>query len=209
MIKICVAPLSHFGQGRKKRQSSHTLARQKSRPKPKKREQRVCTLLTPPPPTTSSTMPRTPLGPISANRTPKKELTLSERAIVYRASRSGEKTASIASRENLKKSTIRGIIKRYPTQPQGISKPRSGRPLKLSERNKRFIIHVAKGEPAIEYGELISRYAEGCSKSTVYRALKEYGLVNWLAQKRLLLSEAIVRKRLAWCKAREHWTEKQ
>jgi len=92
-----------------------TLARQKSRPKPKKRKQRVCTLPTPLPPTTSSIMPRTPLGPISANRTLKKELTLSERAIVYKTSRSKEKTISIISRENLKKSIIKGIIKRYLT----------------------------------------------------------------------------------------------
>jgi len=92
---------------------SDTLARQKSRPKPKKREQGVCTLLTPPPPTTSSIIPRTPLSPISANRTPKKELTLSERAIVYKMSRLREKTASIISRENLKKFIIKSIIKRY------------------------------------------------------------------------------------------------
>jgi len=58
-------------------------------------------------------MPRTPLGPISANRTLKKELILFERAIVYGASRLKEKTASIVSRENLKKSIIKSIIKRY------------------------------------------------------------------------------------------------
>jgi len=58
-------------------------------------------------------MPRTPLSPISANKTLKKELTSFERAIVYGASRSREKTASITSYENLKKSIIKGIIKRY------------------------------------------------------------------------------------------------
>jgi len=58
-------------------------------------------------------MLRTPLGPISANKTPKKELTSFKRAIVYKASYSGEKIASITSRENLKKSIIKGIIKRY------------------------------------------------------------------------------------------------
>jgi len=58
-------------------------------------------------------MPRTPLGPISVNKTLKKELTLSEKAIVYRVSRSREKTALIISRENLKKFIIKGIIKRY------------------------------------------------------------------------------------------------
>jgi len=90
-----------------------TLARQKSRPKPKKREQRVCTLLTPLPPTTSNIIPRTPLGPISVNRTPKKELILSEKAIIYKTSYLKEKTISIIFYENLKKSIIKSIIKRY------------------------------------------------------------------------------------------------
>jgi len=58
-------------------------------------------------------MPRTPLGPIFANRTPKKELILFKRAIVYKASRLKEKTTSIISCKNLKKSIIKGIIKRY------------------------------------------------------------------------------------------------
>jgi len=58
-------------------------------------------------------MPRTPLRPISANRIFKKEFILSERAIIYRASRLKEKTASITFYENLKKSIIKGIIKRY------------------------------------------------------------------------------------------------
>jgi len=58
-------------------------------------------------------MPCTPLSLISANKTFKKELILFKRVIIYKASRSGEKTASIASRENLKKSIIKGIIKRY------------------------------------------------------------------------------------------------
>jgi len=62
-------------------------------------------------------MPRTPLGPISANKTPKKELTLFERAIIYRTSRLKEKTVLIISRENLKKSIIKSIIKYYPIQP--------------------------------------------------------------------------------------------
>jgi len=58
-------------------------------------------------------MPRTPLSPISVNRTLKKELILSKKVIIYRASRLKEKTASIISRENLKKFIIKGIIKRY------------------------------------------------------------------------------------------------
>ena len=92
---------------------AYTLARQKSRPKRKKREQRVYTLLTLLPPITSSIIIYIPLGLISANRTPKKEFTLSEKAIVYKVSYLREKTASIASSENLKKSIIRGIIKYY------------------------------------------------------------------------------------------------
>jgi len=58
-------------------------------------------------------MPRTPLSPISINKILKKELILFKRAIIYKASRLKEKIASIISRENLKKSIIKGIIKRY------------------------------------------------------------------------------------------------
>jgi len=58
-------------------------------------------------------MPRTPLGPISANKTLKKELTSFKREIIYGASRLKEKTASIISYENLKKFIIKGIIKYY------------------------------------------------------------------------------------------------
>jgi len=58
-------------------------------------------------------MPRTPLGLISANRTLKKELTSFKKAIIYKTSRLRKKTASIISRENLKKFIIKSIIKRY------------------------------------------------------------------------------------------------
>ncbi len=89
-----------------------TLARQKSRPKPKKREQRVYILLTLLPPITSSTIIRTPLGPLSANKT-FKEFILSEKAIIYKVFYLRKKTVSIAFYKNLKKSIIRSIIKYY------------------------------------------------------------------------------------------------
>jgi len=123
-------------------------------------------------------MARTPLAPISGNRTLEKEFNSSERSIVFGASRSGEKPITIARREKLKTSSVATIIRRYLTRPQGVSKARSGRPFKLSDRNKKSIIRVVKGELTIEYGELISQYEFKYSKFTVYRTLKEYGFVN-------------------------------
>ena len=36
--------------------------------------------------------------------------------------------------------------------------------------------------------------------------LEPTGIRNWRARRRPALTEAIVKKRYNWCKAREHWT---
>ena len=41
------------------------------------------------------------------------------------------------------------------------------------------------------------------------RILRAYGLTNWLAKKRPLLTPEVAAKRLAWCKEREHWSYEQ
>ena len=48
-----------------------------------------------------------------------------------------------------------------------------------------------------------------CSRSTLYRTLKDYGLTNWLAKKRPLLTPEVAKKRLEWCLLRREWNSKQ
>jgi len=142
-------------------------------------------------------MQRTPLGPISGNRPRGPDLTPKQRGIIIRAASAGKKKAWISNRYKIPFSTIKSTLKQAALQPDGYSKPYTGRPPKFTERDQRHLIRVARVEPTIEYGDLIQRCDLKCLKSTVYRALKEYGLTNWLAQKRPLLSEDVARKRLA------------
>jgi len=151
-------------------------------------------------------MPRTPLKPISGNSSRRKELTPYERGLIVGRSSGGASTAEIRKEFLVPESTIRSTISMAPHLNHGVSKPRSGRPMACSVRKQRHIIRTARAKPDITYEELIEQTGANCSKSTVYRILKEYGLTNWLAKKRPLLREEDAAKRLAWAKERKDWT---
>ena len=90
-----------------------------------------------------------------------------------------------------------------------VSQPRTGRPNLLTIRDHRHLIRTVRLNPRIKYRELLEKTGLSCSKSTAYRALKAYGLTNWLAKKRPLLTPEVAALRLAWCKEREAWTKDQ
>lgn len=93
------------------------------------------------------------------------------------------------------------------TRVKSVSLSRSGRPEKLTDRQKRQILRIIRKEPAIKYKLLIAALSFETSRSTIYRYLKSEGITNWVARRRLLLTKAVLGKRLAWCKARAHWEE--
>jgi len=96
-----------------------------------------------------------------------------------------------------------------PTRPEGEIPNRTGRPTIVTERAQRHIICTARLNPKITYEELKKATSLSYSRSTLYRILKEYGLTNWLAKKRPLLTPDVAAKRLAWCLERQHWTVEQ
>ena len=150
-------------------------------------------------------MPRTPLGPISSNRPRGPELTPYKRGIINRAVQYGATPKVIAEQERIPESTIRWIISRASQRHNGVSKPRSGYPTIVTDRARRHIIHIARMNPRITYEDLKKESGHSYSKATAYRILKEYGLTNWLAKKRPLLTEEVAAKRLTWCLERKHW----
>lgn len=123
-------------------------------------------------------MPRTPLKPISGNSSRRKELTPYERGLIVGRSSGGASTAEIRKEFLVPESTIRSTISQAPHLDHGVSKPRSGRPRACSVRRQRHIIRAARAKPEITYQELIEQTGANCSKSTVYRILKEYGLTE-------------------------------
>ena len=65
----------------------------------------------------------------------------------------------------------------------GHAAPRSGRPKKLSTRDERHILRIVRRDPKITYKELIRRSGVAVSDDTIYRLLKEEGIINWIAKK--------------------------
>ncbi len=151
-------------------------------------------------------MPRAPLGSIDPNLLNRKELSPYQRGILVGRVSEGATTADIQKEFSLPESTIRTTITRASNRRNGASNPRSGRPKACSIREQRHIIRTARVNPRITYLDLIQTTGVNCSRTTVYRILKDYGLTNWLAKKRPLLREEDVALRLAWAKERKDWT---
>ena len=174
-------------------------------PRQKKARFRVLMSSTTLPSTTIITMLRTPLGPISSNRRRGPELTPYKRGIINGAYRHGCTPTYIVSAENTPLNTVKKTILHASQHPNGITKPRCGRPLATTLGDRRLIIRIARANPRITYEDLKKETLLDISHKTFYRVLKEYGLTNWLAKQRPLLTPEVAVKRLAWCRVRLSW----
>ena len=154
-------------------------------------------------------MLRASLTPISGNRPRNTELTPYQRGMIVGAQALGHTPTEIGKTLNFSKSTVQSTIQKHSIRNDGVSKSRSGRPEVLSERDRRYIIKHARINPRITYAQTKLEVGLGCSRTTIYRALKLYGLTNWVAKKRPLLTPEVAKKRLDWCLLRREWTFEQ
>ena len=160
---------------------------------------------TPPSCNTSTAMLRTPLATISGNRPRNKELSPFQRGILVGQAAQGHSYGRIAKATKLHRNTVRMAVINASLQQNGVSRPRSGRPPLITERDKRHIIRIARVNPRATYPELKEKTGHNFCRSTIYRILQEYGLTNWLAKERPLLTEEVAAKRLTWCRERRNW----
>jgi transposase len=100
----------------------------------------------------------------------------------------GVKVAALKEEFRCRKTAIYDTINRWKNHKTLHSLPRSGRPRVLSCRKKRILYRIAQKSPTIEYKKLMggvglttpsNTYNNIPYYSTIYRALKENGLVNW------------------------------
>ena len=150
-------------------------------------------------------MIRTPLAPISGNRLKGPDLQPSERGFLLRLNAGGSTPSKIFYAYRVSESTTRSTITLASQRVNQVLQPRTGRPKLLSIRDYRYLIRIVRVDPRIKYRELLEKTGLLYLKSTVYRAMKEYGLTNWLLKKRPLLTLEVVALRLAWCQVREAW----
>jgi transposase len=151
-------------------------------------------------------MLRVSLDQISNNHVRKTEFILYQREIIVKAHVIDIDLDRIHKLTNLPDFTIRITLKKVVERDDDEIKSRSGRSVILSERDKRHLIQIARINSRISYTDLKDQIDLTCSRTIIYRALKNYELVNWLTAKRLLLTFEMIRKRYEWCLIHKDWT---
>lgn len=142
-------------------------------------------------------LPRTPLTPISGNRRRGPELTPYQRGVIAGQLQAGLGPRQIEKKFGTPESTVRSTQEVAFIRYHGESLPRPGQPKKLSERDRRKLIRITRREPKITYAALKRAAGLDCCYRTLQNELRAYGLLNWRAKKRPLLTPDVAAKRLA------------
>ena len=150
-------------------------------------------------------MERTPLATIFDNRIYNTELNSFQRGLIVGAKMMGYGATDIGTALNIPRTTAKTTIEKHGHSNNGVVKPRSGRPHLFADRDRRSLIRLVRKNPKMTYAQISRELDVVCSRKTVYREIKAYGLTNWLAKKRPLLTEEVAQKRCSWCLARRDW----
>ena len=90
----------------------------------------------------------------------------------------GHAPAETAKILNVPRTTVYYTLQKHPERNNEKSKSRSGRPGIFSDRDRRRTIKFAQINPRITYAQLRTEAGVQCSRYTLYRTLKDYGLTN-------------------------------
>jgi hypothetical protein len=148
-----------------------------------------------------------PLAQIPHNRHRGQHLTPIQRDIILGAHSQGATRTNLAAASELSWNMGDNTIKNASSRANGIYSPRSGLSNVMAKREERILVRIACENPFWSYHRLLAEFPFIISKATAMRHLKAYGLVNWRAKERQLLSQKTADIRLAWCKAHVDWTE--
>jgi len=107
---------------------------------------------------------------------------------------------ALFAKEDVNPKSVFPIIKRYQNQNKGQSKPRSGRPRKLTKRDIRLILRLVNTNPFIPNKQLVRNAGLNCLVRTLSRELVRRGIQHEHALKRPKLSTKHARKRLIFTK---------
>lgn len=115
---------------------------------------------------------------------------------------SGVSAKAIAAKFDLTPSAVYNVHYRYKHQQSAKSRPRSGRPPRLDERDKRHIFRLIEEDPFIKNADLLRQAGLPCCVATLTAFLKKEGIQHVKALRRPKLTPAVALKRLEF--ARRH-----
>lgn len=130
----------------------------------------------------------------------KKEYSIAQRNRIITARRYGISVAQIAADEGVTPRAVYGIVQRYTDQDEGKSRPRSGRPPALSERDKRAISREITRDPFISNRDLHHLTGLQCSIDTLITYLRSKGIMHTHALTRPKLTPLHAENRLKFAR---------
>lgn len=92
--------------------------------------------------------------------------------------------------------TIRTTIYREHHRVDNKTKPRSGRPRKITEEERDHLLDLTTSNPHIKYKDLVNEVDAEVSKRTVRRLFQEMRIRNWQRRQQPLLKPEHAQKRL-------------
>ncbi len=134
-----------------------------------------------------------------------------ERAIILGKVLAKRPYQEIEAQHNCSKDFLIDIQKKWNETGTVKDRRRSGRPPKTTEREDRHMELTVARHPKTNATHMAQRLVPGfCKKSvsrwTVARRLRARGFKAYVAKRKPLLSEANIKKRLAWAKVHADWT---
>ncbi|KAK6299391.1 hypothetical protein J4Q44_G00309010 [Coregonus suidteri] len=141
------------------------------------------------------------------------ELSDFQRGTVIGCHLSNKSVRKISALLKLPRSTVSAVIVKWKRLGATTAQPRSGRPHKVTERDRRVLKRVARKNRLSSVATLTTEFqttsGSNVSTITVSRALHEMGFHGRAATYKPKVTMSNVKRRLEWCKALHHWTLEQ
>jgi transposase len=126
---------------------------------------------------------------ISGNRRPRGELSPEARAAILYGLEIKQSPVQLAKQFGVDRKTIWRTKKRFDLYQTTNSRPRTGRPEKLTQSEKRYIYMLARRNPSLTYSALGVVGTKTISRSTIWRVFRLYNLKKWRSKKRIYLTK--------------------
>ncbi|KAF7128242.1 hypothetical protein CNMCM5793_002784 [Aspergillus hiratsukae] len=124
---------------------------------------------------------------ISGNRRHQAELSPETRAAILDGLENQRSPTQLAKEFGVSRRTIYKTKERFQQHKTLKSRPRTGRPQKLSAAAKRYIYQIVRRSPSMSWKALVAYTPGGLSKSTIQRVLRRYNLNKWKSKERIPL----------------------
>jgi transposase len=121
-------------------------------------------------------------------------------------STSGLSGHKIAKELGLVAATVNMVIARYKLSNSTENLPRSGRPKKMNERDRRHLVSDVKKDRRASLQDITNTTASNASSSTIRRELHERGMDNRIAAKKPYINSINQAKRLVFARKHQNMT---